>query len=367
MAVPWSCTAEAFLLHQMGTVSQFWKQGRQAKIHFEVKDGEGFLNLSYRLPGAAEPLPSHPQANHPKFPNGQVPRPTKPINPLFPGNQDKPKHRSPSYYRRNHRRAILYRAEKAVPHLPPPLPNSLRELATRAVGQANKSPEQSTPLPTRKRKLSPSPSSIRKVLQQDFLIDEEVISDTESPKDHLEEISDTRSTEVLRSPEEISDEAGEGRLEASLEVENRQEETSKLIDWNEEMEEEEFGGEEIIGKGELYSILGIKEYILGCRRSVRKMVGGTISVTKKSIMIRSETGEILWDKEILGEKYRNEDVKLVGGGWISTVYWKEETGKEYGLKFDWEKKSEFRDKLFKWIEESKKEEDIEDMGFGLFD
>ena len=184
MAVPWSYTAEAFLLHQMGTVSQFWKQGHQAKIHFEVKDGEGFLNLSYRLPGAAEPLPSHPQANHPKCPNGQVPRPTKPINPLFSGNQDKPKHRSPSYYRRNHRQAILYRAAKAVPHLPSPLPNSLRELATRALGEANKSHKQSTPLPTRKRKHSLSPSSFRNLLQQDFLINEVVISDTESHHSH---------------------------------------------------------------------------------------------------------------------------------------------------------------------------------------
>ena len=137
MAVPWSYSAEAFLLHQLGTVSQFWKQGRQAKFTFEVKDGEGFLNLSYRLPGAAEPIPPNP---HPKFPNSKVPKPTKPTTPLFPGNQGlgnsrpqaKSRTRSPSYYHRNYLRAVLHRAAKSAQDPLPPLENdmSLKELAS---------------------------------------------------------------------------------------------------------------------------------------------------------------------------------------------------------------------------------------------
>ena len=141
MTGPWSHTAEAFLLHQLGTVSQFWKQGKQATFNFEVKEGEGLLNLTYRLPGAGQTIPPYSHSPH----NGQVPRPPNPIIPLFPGNQGnqgpgrsrpapKPKTRPPSYYRRNYRRAVLYRASKAAITLPPPMPNSLRELASRSLG-----------------------------------------------------------------------------------------------------------------------------------------------------------------------------------------------------------------------------------------
>ena len=149
MSAPWSHTAEAFLLHQLGTVSQFWKQGRQATFSFEVKDGEGTLNLSYRLPGPGQPiLQAHPHPIHSQFPtNGQVPRPPKPTATLFPGNQGtqgpgisrpqpKPKARPPSYYRRNYRRAVLYRAAKAMTDLPSAVPNSLRDLAARSLEKA---------------------------------------------------------------------------------------------------------------------------------------------------------------------------------------------------------------------------------------
>ena len=80
------------------------------------------------------------------------------------------------------------------------------------------------------------------------------------PKDHLEEISNAGVTELLRSPEGIPEEALEKRLEASLEIENRQEEMVKTTDWSEEMEEEEYGGEEILSKETLtdFSEINIK-------------------------------------------------------------------------------------------------------------
>ena len=195
------------------------------------------MNLTYRLPGAGQTILPHSHSLHPHPHNGQMPRPPNPTVPLFPGNQGnqgpgtsrpapKPRTRPPSYYRRNYRRAVIYRATKAVETLPPARPNSLRELAARSLDMNKCS--KSTPVLTKKRKrASSSPPSFRKHLTEDFLLNEEVISDAESPSDHLEEILNTRSTELLRSPEETPDailpetlKAGEERLEASLELGN---------------------------------------------------------------------------------------------------------------------------------------------------
>ena len=167
MATPWSHTAEAFLLQQMGIVALFWKQGRQAEFDFKVRNGAGVLSLSYWLPDAGSPIPPnpHPAQSHSK------PHPRPPI-PLFPNgeyrdtrthtrsqvsshrvhSQSHNRSRPPSYSRRNYRRAVLHRAGRNVANLPMPKPNSLRELATRAL------PTKSAPLSVnRKRPRSPSP------------------------------------------------------------------------------------------------------------------------------------------------------------------------------------------------------------------
>ena len=224
------------MLHQLGQVSYFWKQGQQASFLLETQqNGEANLSLRFHLPKPHSSIsPSTVSASHPTqhnqpipplFPNGQIPRSH---NTHLHPRPNPPTKRSPSYYRQNYRRGVLYRAAKAAPNLPMPQPNSLRELAARALNS-------------------------RKQLIQ-------VISDTETPEQlrdqvifdssQLQEISDTGS------------EAGEERLEASLELENRQVEAVKNIDWSEEIEKEEDCEDEGIGQHNISinSTPGSKDY-----------------------------------------------------------------------------------------------------------
>ena len=177
------------------------------------------------------------------------------------------------------------------------------------------------------------------------------------PKDHKEVISSAGCTELLRSPEETV----EKRLEASLEVENRQEETVKPTDWSGEMEEEECGeAVKTIGMGTLVSISE--------RRRGTILVSGTICVTGKAeIEIRNEIGESLWSKGILGEDYSQEVVKIKYDGWLwyQSVCWRDERGQHYGIFLEYKRK--LRDQLFDCIIRVQKEDSQEDMGFGLFD
>ena len=267
-----------------------------------------------------------------------------------------------------------------------PQPNSLRELATRALDQANKSPEQSTPLPTRKRKLSSSPSSFRNILRQDFLINEEIISDPESPKDHLE---------LLRSPEETPDarlsetlEAGEERLEASLELSNRQVEDVKTIDWSEDVDKEEDSGDEEIRQVSIEQVddgdleeatlpgestdwsetIGLGMLLSISERRGDYLEEGIVSVTKDSLIEIKSEAEPRSTIKMGKEKHRKEQVYFRGCSRFSPgfpgVCWTNDEGKEFGLIF---KTKELRDKLFGCIMELKKDGTDEDMGFGLFD
>ena len=59
----------------------------------------------------------------------------------------------------------MFRAGKAAQNLPPPLPNSLRELATKVLEEINRQPKQSTPdLSRKRRRSSSSPPTIRNCL-----------------------------------------------------------------------------------------------------------------------------------------------------------------------------------------------------------
>ena len=171
------------MLNQLGHIVYFRKQGRQASFLLETQqNGEANLNLRFHLPKPHSTVSaSHPtQPNEPippLFPNGQIPRPhnTHPQQKSHP-----PTKRSPSYYHRNHRRLVLYntakaaqsyrqevlhKAEKAAQNLPPPPPNSLRELANRVLEERNRQPQQSTPDLSRKiRRSSSSPPTIRNCL-----------------------------------------------------------------------------------------------------------------------------------------------------------------------------------------------------------
>ena len=206
MGFQWSRTAETFMLNQLGHVVYFWKQGRQASFLLETQqNGEANLNLRFHLPKPQSGiLPATVPASHsthpnqpipPLFPNGQNPRP----KPAHPQQRSHPsKKRSPSYFRQNYRRGVMYRAAKAAPSLQTPTPNTLRDLATRALERAS----ESTPTNSRKRTRSPSsPLNSRKHMIQ-------VISETESPEQlrdqeilvtsQLQEISDTGSSGVER-------------------------------------------------------------------------------------------------------------------------------------------------------------------------
>ena len=192
----------------------------------------------------------------------------------------------------------------------------------------------------------------------------------------------TRSTELLRSPEETPEailpetlEAGEERLEASLELENRQVEVMKTFDWSEEREkEEDCGGEEMVRETNLQETtdygrkseeIGMGELVSISRKQRGKtLVKGTVSVTKTKIEIKSNTGEFLWNKNIFGEEYRKENVKIMGFPLFPGVCWTDEQGKDNGLIFT--HTIDLRDKLLDCIIQMQ-DGDEEDMGFGLFD
>ena len=180
-------------------------------------------------------------------------------------------------------------------------------------------------------------------MQQDLLINED-ISDTESPKDHLEEISDKGSTQILRSPEGISDGAEEERLEASLEVENRQVEVVMPTE-----EEEDCGEDEIIDMEMTDRSLELEKDVktigmgtlvsISERRRGTILVSGTICVTgEEKIEIRNEFGVSLWSKGILGEDFSQEvvkikDMKIKDSGWLwfPAVCWRDERCQHYEI------------------------------------
>ena len=128
----------------------------------------------------------------------------------------------------------------------------------------------------------------------------------------------------------------------------------ETIDWGTKMDEIK---SEEIGEGELVSI--------SIKQRGRILVKGTVSITKTEIEILSQTGEILWNKKILGENYWKESVKILGFPLYPGLCWTDERGKYYGLIFT-HTTPDLRDKLFDCIIQMQNG-DSEDMGFGLFD
>ena len=164
-------------------------------------------------------------------------------------------------------------------------------------------------------------------------------------------------------------------MEASLELENRQVEAMKTFDWSEEREkEEDCGGEEMVKETNLQETtdyerkseeIGMGELVSISRKQIgRTLVEGTVSVTKTKIEIKSNTEKLLWNKNILGEEYRKENVKIRGFPLFPGICWTDEQGKDYGLIFT--HTTDLRDKLFDCIIQMQ-DGDEEDMGFGLFD
>ena len=121
---------------------------------------------------------------------------------------------------------------------------------------------------------------------------------------------------------------------------------------NREMGREE---SETIGEGNLISIFN--------KQKEEWLQYGTVSVTNKSRIEIHRKGSLLWDKVIMGEQYRKENIKITGES-FQAVCWKDERGQDYGLIF---KNSEMRDELFGYIKQKQKDGVEEEMGFGLFD
>ena len=132
------------MLNQLGQVVHFWKHGRQASFLLETKqDGGANLNIRFQLPSASTTIAQSSTPTHykstPIFPKGVAPRTTL-EHQDYGKPESHPAKRSPSYYCWNYRQGILYGASKAAQNLPPPKPNTLRELATSALEEDNNNP-----------------------------------------------------------------------------------------------------------------------------------------------------------------------------------------------------------------------------------
>ena len=346
------------MLTQLGHVVHFWKQGQQASFLLETQQsGEANLSIRFHLPqphsNISKSAPaSHPTQPHqpipPLFPNGQIPRPHHTHTQQRP---HPPTRRSPKYYRQNYRRGVLYRAGKAAQNLPPPLPNSLRALATRSL-EENNCNNQSTPIQTRKRRRSTSsPPSFRNTRMEE------------------QEISDAGSIEQLRFPNVINDTGspegigcGEERLEAGLEEEKTEDEAVSLVDptdWSQEIEKVK--GQKV-GEGALIS------WSEGLQSESESWKGAVWVTDEGGIQVRSDTNDLLRKEDILlGEEYWKESGELEDKGNFSmgsAIRWRNTSkSQQFAIIFTG---SLMRDRLYDHITRVQKAEQNE-LGFGLFD